>query len=150
MVPPFAELGPDSEAHSARYGWMTVERLPQIRGALLGLTVFAGLVVWVYHSLGVASAHDPSFVTRLRGVGIMTWIYALVQLVDMRWYHSRFAQRRAAVSRLPESVMGWLLAQMLAWFGILFYGLTMDWHWFAGGLAVFLLSFAVFPIRADG
>jgi len=150
MVPPYAELGPESDVHVARYDWLTAERLPQVRGALLGLTVFAGLVVWIYHSLGAASARDASFVTRLRGVGIMTWIYALVQLVDMRWYHSRFARRRLASSRLPESVLGWLLAQMLAWFGILFYGLTMDWHWFASGLAIFLLSFVVFPIRSDG
>lgn len=150
MVPPYAELGPDSDVRDARHGWMTAERLPQVRGVLLGLTVFAGLVVWIYHSLGLASARDASFVTRLRGVGIMTWIYALVQLVDMRWYHSRFAKRRVETSRIPESVLGWLLAQMLAWFGILYYGLTMDWRWFAGGLAIFLLSFVVFPIRSDG
>lgn len=146
---PIAGLGPDGETRAPRTAWLTAERLPQVRGALLGITVFAGLVVWIYHSLGTGSARDPSFVARLRGLGIMTWLYALVQLVDMRWYHSRFARRRVATSKLPESVLGWLLAQMLAWFGILYYGLTMDARWFVAGMAIFLLSFAVFPIRGE-
>ncbi len=149
MVPPMAGLGPEGEAPVQRYDWMTPDRLPQVRGALLGLTVFAGLVVWIYHSLGTGSARDASFVARLRGLGIMTWLYALVQLADMRWYHSRFARRRLAASKLPESVLGWLLAQMLPWFGILYYGLTMDVRWFVAGMVIFLLSFVVFPIRGE-
>jgi hypothetical protein len=140
---------PEERSPAPRATWVTAERLPQVRGVLLGLTVFSGLVVWIFHSLGSGQARDATFVTRLRGVGIMTWLYALVQLVDMRWYHSRFARRRVAASRLPESVLGWLLAQMLAWFGILYYGLTMDPRWFVAGLGIFLLSFLVFPIRAD-
>jgi len=86
-------------------------------------------------------------VTKLRALGCMTWLYALVQLIDMKYWHSRFAQRRRAVSRLPESVEGWLLGQMMAWFGIVYYALTDDSRWFIGGLFLLLLSFAAFPIR---
>lgn len=152
MVPPIAGLGPSPRGSEGegRADWMTPERLPQVRAVLLGLTIFVGLIVWVYHSLGPAATRDATFVSRLRGVGIMTWLYALVLMIDQRFYHSRFAQRRIATSRLPESVLGWLLGQMLAWFGIVYYALTMDARWFIGGLAIFLVSFVAFPIRGDG
>lgn len=153
MVPPIAGLGPSPQQSTgeadARHGWMTPERLPRVRAILLGLTIFVGLAVWVYHSLGPSATRDAAFIARLRGVGIMTWIYALVQMADQRFYRSRFAQRRIATSRLPESVLGWLLGQMLAWFGIVYYALTMDARWFVGGLAIFLVSFAAFPIRGE-
>lgn len=77
----------------------------------------------------------------------MTWLYVLVQIVDMKIWHSRFAQRRRAASRIPEVLEGWLLGQMIAWFGIVYYALTDDARWFVGGLVLLLLSFAVFPIR---
>lgn len=75
----------------------------------------------------------------------MTWLYALVQILDLRFWHSRFVRRRRAASRLPEAVEGWLLGQMIAWFGIVYYVLTDDARWFAAGLVIFLLSFVVFP-----
>jgi hypothetical protein len=87
-------------------------------------------------------------VAKLRVVGVMTWLYALVQILDMKFWHSRFAQRRRAASRIPEVVEGWLLGQMLAWFGIAYYVLTDDARWFVAGLVLMLLSFAAFPIRA--
>ena len=66
---PIAGLGPDGEARAPRATWLTSERLPQVRGALLGLTVFAGLVVWIYHSIGTGSARDwAAKGTRLLGV----------------------------------------------------------------------------------
>jgi hypothetical protein len=83
----------------------------------------------------------------------MTWLYALVQLVDMKLWRSQFAQRRRAASRIPEALEGWLFGQMLAWFGIAYYALTDDARWFAGGLIIFLISFVVFPVnsaRTDG
>ena len=37
---------------------------------------------------------QPLLVKKLRGVGVLTWIYALVQLIDLRFYNSRWARRR--------------------------------------------------------
>jgi hypothetical protein len=48
---------------------------------------------------------------------------------------------------IPDSLQGWLLGQMLAWFGILYYGLTEDVRWYVAGLVIFGLSFFAFPIR---
>jgi hypothetical protein len=79
----------------------------------------------------------------------MTWLFALVQILDMKVWHSRFAQRRRAASRIPEAVEGWLLGQMFPWFGIAYYALTDDARWYAAGLILFLLSFVVFPVPAD-
>jgi len=76
----------------------------------------------------------------------MTWLCALVQILDLKVWHSRFVQRRRAGSRIPEAVEGWLLGQMIAWFGIVYYMLTDDARWFVAGLVLFLLSFVVFPI----
>jgi predicted PurR-regulated permease PerM len=146
MVPPLAGLGPTETASGGRYAWLTAERLPRVRAILLALTLFFGLVVWILHSLGPAASRGPEFVNKLRGVGVLTWLYALVQMLDMRFYHSRFVQKRLATG-IPESLLGWLLGQMLAWFGIVYYGLTQDIRWYAAGLVFLLLSFAVFPIR---
>lgn len=146
MVPPLAGLGPAESASTGRYGWLTAERLPRVRAILLALTLFFGLVVWVFHSLGPVNSRGAEFVGKLRGVGVLTWLYALVQMLDMRFYHSRFAQRRLA-SGIPESLLGWLLGQMLACFGIIYYGLTQDVRWYMAGVAILLLSFRVFPIR---
>jgi hypothetical protein len=77
----------------------------------------------------------------------MTWGYVLVQLCDHRFWNTRFAQRRRASLAIPESLFGWLLGQMLAWFGIIYYGLTEDPRWYAAGLVILLLSFLAFPIR---
>jgi len=76
----------------------------------------------------------------------MTWLYAVVQIADLKIWHSRFARRRRAASRLPEVVEGWLLGQILPWFGIAYYAMTDDARWFAAGLILFLSSFVVFPI----
>jgi hypothetical protein len=145
MVPPLAGVGPDTSVATGRYHWLTSERLPRVRAILLGLTLFFGLVVWVFHSVAPAMSRDAVFIGKLRGVGILTWVYALVQMIDMRFYRSRFAQRRLA-SGLPESLSGWLFGQMLAWFGIVYYGLTQDMRWYIAGLVILLVSFLAFPI----
>jgi hypothetical protein len=129
-------------------GWITPERLPKVRSLLLGITLFVGLLVWVSFSLGLLP-RGTHLVTKLRVIGVMTWLYALVQIIDMKVWHSRFAQRRRAASRIPEVLEGWLLGQMIAWFGIAYYALTDDPRWFAGGLLLFLISFVVFPLRAE-
>lgn len=148
MIPPIAGIGPSDEV-SDRHDWLTRERLAYLRGVLLGLTLFFGLVVWIFHSLGSATVRGPHFIFKLRGVGVLTWLYALVQMVDLRFYNSRFAQRRRAQLRIPESLNGWLLGQMLAWFGIVYYGLTEDLRWYVAGLVILALSFWAFPVRED-
>lgn len=128
--------------------WLTPERLARVRSALLGLTLFVALLVWVAFSMGVIP-RGTHLVTKLRALGVMTWLYAVVQIIDMKIWHSRFARRRRATSRIPESLEGWLLGQMIAWFGIVYYALTDDARWFAAGLVLLLLSFVVFPIRVE-
>lgn len=129
-------------------GWITTERLPRVRAILLGLTLFVGLLVWVSFSIGLVP-HGTHLVAKLRVIGVMTWLYAVVQIVDMKVWQSRFVKRRRAASRIPKALEGWLLGQMIAWFGIVYYALTDDPRWFAGGLILFLLSFVVFPARAE-
>jgi hypothetical protein len=148
MVPPMAGIGPSDEV-SNRYDWLTPERLAQLRSVLLGLTLFFGLVVWIFHTLGPATVRAPNFIFKLRGVGVLTWIYALVQMVDLRFYNSRFARKRRTQLRIPESLSGWLLGQMLAWFGILYFGLTEDLRWYIAGLVILALSFWAFPVREE-
>lgn len=133
---------------SAPAPWLTPERLPKVRSVLLGVTLFVGLLVWIAFELGLIP-RGTHLITKLRVIGVMTWLYALVQIVDLKVWHSRFAQRRRAASRIPEALEGWLLGQMIAWFGIAYYALTDDPRWFAGGLLLFLLSFVVFPVRED-
>jgi hypothetical protein len=147
MVPPLAGLNADT-----RSAWLTPERQAQVRTILLGIVLFVGLVVWIFHSVAAATHRAPEFVQKLRVVGVMTWVYALVQLVDMRFYHSRFARRRRISLGIPENLIGWLFGQLLAWFGIVYYGLTDDMRWYIAGLVLFGLTFWVFPIppsRAD-
>jgi hypothetical protein len=127
-------------------GFLTPERLERIRSILLGLTLFVALLIWTAFSIGLVP-RGLNLVSKLRVVGVMTWLYALVQIVDMKFWHSRFVQRRRASSRIPEVLEGWLLGQLIAWFGIVYYALTEDARWFAGGFALMLLSFVVFPIR---
>ena len=131
-----------------RYEWLTADRQAQVRNILLGLALFAGLVVYVYHSFG-SQPRATVLAHKLRIVGVMTWLYALVQIVDMRFWHSRIAERRRVSSGIPESVIAWLFGQMLACFGIVYYGLTEDWRWYAAGLVLLLATFAAFPIRRD-
>ncbi|HXD49828.1 MAG TPA: hypothetical protein VN600_13690 [Gemmatimonadaceae bacterium] len=145
MVPPIAELGPSTVG--ARHRWLTPDRLTRVRAVLLALTLFFGLAVYVFHTLGEPHLAQPLLVRKLRGVGILTWLYALVQMIDLRFYNSRWARRRRASVGIPDSLHGWLFGQMLAWFGILYYGLTEDVRWFAAGLILLCLSFLAFPIR---
>jgi len=147
MVPPIAGLGPATDAIDQRHTWLTPERLARVRAILLALSLFFGLAVYVFHTLGEQRVLPPVFVAKLRGVGTLTWIYALVQMIDMRFYNTRWAQRRRASMRIPDSLHGWLFGQMLAWFGILYYGLTEDLRWYVGGLLILGLSFLAFPIR---
>ncbi|HEU4720229.1 MAG TPA: hypothetical protein VFS59_02615 [Gemmatimonadaceae bacterium] len=131
-----------------RYEWLTPDRQAQVRNVLLGLALFAGLVVWVWHSLGPQTP-PGALAGKLRVVGVMTWLYALVQIADMRFWHSSIAEKRRVSSGIPESVIAWLFGQMLACFGIVYYGVTEDWRWYAAGLALLLVTFAAFPIRRD-
>jgi hypothetical protein len=147
MVPPIAGLGSPSDEATERHPWLTPDMLTRVRAILLAVTLFFGLVVWVFHSVGAAHNPTPVFITKLRGVGVLTWLYALVQMADMRFYNSRFARRRRASMRIPDSLHGWLFGQMLASFGILYYGLTEDLRWYVAGLVILMLSFVAFPIR---
>ena len=148
MVPiPGTELDLRAREESARYPWLTAGRQAELRAILLGVALFVGLVVWVWHSLAAPQPEPPSFVRKLRIVGIMTWLYALVQIADMRFWHSRAAERRRISMRVPERIIAWLFGQMLAWFGIVYYALTEDARWFVGGVAVMLVTFAAFPVR---
>jgi hypothetical protein len=133
----------------ARYPWLTPVAQARVRAVLLGVALFVGLVVWVWHSVGATAPQPNAFVGKLRVVGIMTWLYALVQLLDMRFWHSGIARRRRLSLGIPESLIAWLFGQMLAWFGIIYYGFTEDVRWYAGGLLVLLVTFAAFPIRRD-
>jgi hypothetical protein len=150
MVPPrhIAELGPPSDSiESAAHPWLTPERLTRVRAVLLALSLLLGLAVYVFHTIGAASNAAPPLVTKLRGVGLLTWLYALVQLIDLRFYNSRWTQRRRSSTGIPDSLHGWLFGQMLAWFGILYYGLTEDVRWYVAGLVILSLTFFAFPIR---
>lgn len=150
MVPPrpVAELGPPTDVVGGRYPWLTPERLTRVRAILLALSLFFGLAVYVFHTVVAArDAAPPLLITKLRGVGVLTWIYALVQMIDLRFYNSRWAQRRRSSTGIPDSLHGWLFGQMLAWFGILYYGLTEDLRWYVAGLVILALSFLAFPIR---
>jgi hypothetical protein len=148
MVPhPFPEV--DTPAGAPRYPWLTPAAQVQVRAVLLGIALFVGLVGWVWHSIGASAPQPGPFVQKLRVVGIMTWLYALVQILDMRFWHSGIARRRRVSLGIPESLIAWLFGQMLAWFGIVYYGFTEDARWYAGGLVVLLLTFAAFPIRTD-
>lgn len=146
---PSTELQAPSRDETPRYPWLTPERQIRVRAILLGIALFVGLVVWVWHSFGVRAPQPSAFVRKLRVVGIMTWLYALVQLLDMRFWHSRLAERRRVTMRIPESLIAWLFGQMLAWFGILYFGFTEDVRWYVAGLLVLLITFAAFPIRRD-
>jgi hypothetical protein len=145
-----ADLDPRAVHESARYRWLTADAQARVRGVLLGVALFVGLVVWVWHSLGDGLPSSPTLARKLRVVGIMTWLYALVQLADMRFWHSGASERRRVSLGIPESVIAWLFGQMLASFGIIHYALTEDARWYAAGLAVLVAIFAAFPIRRDG
>lgn len=144
------KLHPHADEVSTRYPWLTGERQAQLRAILLGLALFVGLVVWVWHSLGGPEREPSALVHKLRIVGIMTWLYALLQIVDMRFWHSRIAERRRISMGIPERVIAWLFGQMLACFGIVFYAFTEDLRWFVAGVAMLLVTFAVFPVGKDG
>jgi hypothetical protein len=147
MVQSATEYGASGEDVEPRQGWLTPDRLKRVRGIIFAATLFFGVAVWIFHTLGPLPAHQAGFLSKLRGVGILTWIYALVQMVDMRFYNSRFAQRRRASMGIPDSLHGWLFGQMIASFGILYYGLTQDLRWYVAGLVILVVSFLAFPIR---
>jgi hypothetical protein len=146
-------LSPATDARAAagargQTSWLTSDRLARVRAILLALTLFFALAVWILYSFGFEPP-GARLAAKLRALGAMTWLYALVQLLDHRFWNSRYAQRRRATLNIPESLFGWLLGQMLAWFGIVYYGLTEDLRWYVAGLAILLLSFLAFPIRRE-
>jgi hypothetical protein len=146
--PPDAGVEPRAPDELPRYPWLTPDRQAQVRTILIGIALFAGLVVWVWHSLGPQPRSEP-LASKLRVVGVMTWLYALVQIADMRFWHSNVSEKRRLAARIPESVIGWLFGQMLACFGIVYYGVTEDARWYVAGLALLLATFVIFPIRRD-
>ena len=147
---PASDADRPARAIAPRYTWLTPERQSQLRGVLLGITLFVGLVVWVWHSLGASAPQPSALAHKLRVVGIMTWLYALIQLLDIRFWHSAHARRRRESMGIPDSLIAWLFAQMLAWFGIVYYAFTEDIRWFVAGVFVMLVSFVAFPIRREG
>ena len=146
---PTVDVKARADGASVRYGWLTPDRQTQVRGVLLGLTLFFGLTVWVWHSFGAAAPNPGVFVHKLRIVGIMTWLYALVQLLDIRFWRSATARKRRESMGIPDSLIAWLFGQMLAWFGIIYYAFTEDVRWFLAGLVVLVVTFVVFPVRSE-
>jgi len=74
MVPPIVGLGPAANSIDGRHRWLTPERLTRVRAILLAASLFFGLAVYVFHTLGVARSVQPVLITKLRGVGLLTWI----------------------------------------------------------------------------
>jgi hypothetical protein len=130
-----------------RFGWLTPEALARVRGVLVAVTLFVGLAVYVFHTFGASAERDNQFLRNLRGMGVLTWLYALAQMIDLRFYNSRFARRRRESVGLPDSLHGVLFGQMVAWYGILYYGLTGDYRPFVAGVGILAVAFWVFPIR---
>lgn len=126
--------------------WLTPERQLQVRNILFGLLLFMGLVVWIFHTIAARTALPGEFVQRLRVLGVMTWLYALVQLLDMRFYHSRFARRRVETASVPEHMVAWLLGQILPWYGIVYYALVSDARWYAVGLCIAAFTTWAYPV----
>jgi hypothetical protein len=137
----------ETQRHVERFGWLTPEALARVRGVLVAVTLFVGLAVYVFHSLGPIAERDGQFLRRLQGMGILTWAFGLAQMADLRFYNSRFAQRRRASVGLPDSLHGILFGQMIAWYGILYYGITGDYRPFVAGVGILAVAFWVFPIR---
>jgi hypothetical protein len=135
-----------SDAAAVRHPWLSSDVLARIRTVLLAGTLFFGLAVYVYHTIAARPATDPGLLQRLRVLGLLTWLYAMVQMIDMRFYNSRFAQKRRDSMRIPDSLHGWLFGQMLASYGIIYYAFAEDLRWYVGGLVILALSFAAFPI----
>jgi hypothetical protein len=50
---------------------------------------------------------------------------------------------------IPDSLIAWLFGQMIAWFGIIYYGFAEDPRWYLAGLVALLLTFAAFPVRRN-
>jgi hypothetical protein len=140
-------LSPTTSSPALPAREISAEQQARIRTVLLGVVLFFGLAVWVYHSIVAGTPRDPGFLARLRGVGVMTWIYALVLLLDQRFYQSRFARRRRDQLRIPENLIGWILGQMLPWFGIVYFLLTGDLRWYLAGLLLMGWTFRAFPIE---
>ena len=149
LQPPATDVESRSNAEPARYVWLTPERQSHLRGVLFGITLFFALAVWVWHSMGTIAPRESALVHKLRIVGIMTWLYALVQLLDMRFRRSTIARKRGAAMGVPDSLIAWLFGQMLPWFGIIYYAFTEDARWYVAGLAALLITFAAFPVRRD-
>ena len=140
---------PAVQSSDNRYGWLTPVALGRVRGILLAVTLFVGLAVYIFHTLGPPATRPGDFIGRLQGVGVLTWLYALAQMIDMRFYNSRFAQRRRRSAGIPDSLHGWLFGQMVAWYGIVYYGFTEDARPFVAGLLILTAAFWVFPIQRD-
>lgn len=126
--------------------WLTPDRQLRVRNILFGLLLFVGLVIYVFHSIAAHTQRAPEFVQRLRVLGVMTWLYALVQLIDMRFYHSRFARRRIEAASVPEHMLAWLIAQVLPWYGIIYYALVADVRWYMIGLCLAALTAWAYPV----
>ena len=137
-----AELGPASRLGRDRHPWLTPERLDaRARDPARRCRCSSVSRSTSFTRSARRTARSPRSIRKLRGVGLLTWIYALVQMIDLRFYNSRWAQRRRASTGIPDSLHGWLFGQMLAWFGILYYGLTEDLRWYVAGLVILGLSF---------
>jgi hypothetical protein len=144
-MPPLASFGPPTPAHAARYAWITPERSLRVRNILFGMVLFVALAVWVFHSVAASMVGSPELVHRLRVVGVMTWIYALVQLLDIRFWRSRVARRRSETIGIPEHVIAWLFGQMFPWVGIVYYAIARDVRPFVAGLVIAAMTCWLFP-----
>ncbi len=84
--------------------WLTPERLTRVRAILLGAdALLRSRRLRLPHARRVAPARSRRSSRKLRGVGVLTWMYALVQMVDLRFYNSRWAQRRRASRAFPTA-----------------------------------------------
>ena len=117
----------DVSGEMSRHDWLTPDRQAQVRNILLGLALFAGLVVWVWHSLG-PQVRPVELAGKLRVVGVMTWLYALIQIADMRFWHSSLAERRRVTSGIPESVIRQRFAKSVDYFEKHYKAIVDEWY----------------------
>ena len=61
-------IKPAVQSSEERFGWLTPDALARVRAVLLAVTLFVGLAVYVFHTLGRSAARPGDWRRILRGL----------------------------------------------------------------------------------
>ena len=118
--------------------------LTMIRGALLGGVLLFGASTYVAHRNDWSPSPYPV------ALGYAPGLFLVIAIAITTFLRVALGSNADAGRRGRLGIMAWVISEMPALWGAVYYWVSDDPRWLLAGLAMLIISFLLFPLKDPG